>query len=366
MANDVDKSLLDRLQALRGSSISPDQAAPAKAEVDLIERAKTPSREDTLAARLKSLRNQDDASPSAIKKSPAAQQSPVTLPPRDLSSTPTKPKPQHGKLEGGGAEEDVDAMFQTDDNTLEELLGQDDPGDGDPYKPPEPSDEEVKALLEQLADAIPKDDAATVKHGESHDEKHDSDDSDGEQMNKEVDDVIARFKDEAELDTHLQDNGHPDHPSGKGQLPEPPDADFTLPSVPTSLADLPSSPSQRTTSTSLTDLTARMASLRSSSPSSSSTFALPSVPTSRPTAGKPVQRLTSRTNYTDDDMDGWCTVCLEDATLRCLGCDDDVYCTRCWREMHVGPAAGFDERSHKAVHFTRDGGTEKRKVALGA
>ncbi len=33
-------------------------------------------------------------------------------------------------------------------------------------------------------------------------------------------------------------------------------------------------------------------------------------------------------------------------------------------EMHVGPAAGFDERSHRAVQFTRR--KKSGKVAVGA
>ncbi|EHK39765.1 hypothetical protein TRIATDRAFT_303055 [Trichoderma atroviride IMI 206040] len=112
------------------------------------------------------------------------------------------------------------------------------------------------------------------------------------------------------------------------------------------------------------DITARMAALRAPTDDS---FSLPSVPSSKPSAGdKPVKRLTSKTDYTDDDIDTWCTVCLNDATLRCLGCDDDPYCTRCWREMHIGPAAAFDDRSHKAVQFTRARKKDQQRVALGA
>ncbi|KAJ2992984.1 hypothetical protein NUW58_g1984 [Xylaria curta] len=50
----------------------------------------------------------------------------------------------------------------------------------------------------------------------------------------------------------------------------------------------------------------------------------------------------------DEDQRTWCVVCLEDGTVHCLGCDagDDVYCARCWKEMHVGPRAGYDERGH--------------------
>ncbi|KAH7313573.1 hypothetical protein B0I35DRAFT_275885 [Stachybotrys elegans] len=342
MPNDVDKSLLDRLQALRGSAVAPSQATPKSTQIDLIQRAKTPTREDALAARLKSLRNADVASPSpSISSSPKAAQSPT--PARKPSSSRIPPERK--------ADDDVDAMFQTDDQTLEELLG------SEANAPPmEPRDEDVRALLEELSQAVPKDDAAS---GLPREREHqgDSDDSDGERMSKEVDSVIARFQDEVELDKALARDSPDTPPTLQDDAASEPVDSLTLPSVPSDPTDLPSVPQ----SSSLDDITARLAALRASSSSPS----LPSVPTSKP-SGKPVNRLTSRTNYTDDDVDSWCTVCLEDATLRCLGCDGDPYCVRCWREMHVGPAAAFDDRSHKAMQFNRDTKKEEKKVALGA
>ena len=29
----------------------------------------------------------------------------------------------------------------------------------------------------------------------------------------------------------------------------------------------------------------------------------------------------------------WCELCNEDAHLRCLDCDSDLYCRRCWKEI---------------------------------
>lgn len=313
---------------------------------DVIERAKTPTKGDVLAARLKSLRSQADSptSPSSAKNT--ATRETGTPSRQGTASRETTPLVDKTDRESSqSAQDDVDALFQTDDKALEEMLA----GIDTPQPEDEPKEENVQALLEQLSASVPKDtDQRNAR------EKDDSDDSDGEKMGREVDDVISRFKDEIELDARNppeeEDEEPPEAEEGTND-----NADLALPSVPANL-DISEDTSQRPKG--IDDITARMAALRAPSTSDD----LPSVPTSKPT--KRVNRLTSKTNYTDDDVDSWCTVCLEDATLRCLGCDDDVYCTRCWREMHIGPSAAWDDRSHKAVQFTRN--KKEKKVALGA
>lgn len=271
----------------------------------------------------------------------------------------------------------MEGIFETDDDTLQELLADVTPDEtlGAPGSH-EPSDEQVKALLEKLADDIPKDTDSNTKDGRS-DQEDDSDASDSEAMRRKVNEVIERYQDEAELDASRETTDDKDD-----NFQEPHDesihgaeaADLGMPSVPSDLQELPSSPgASKQPRPGLDDISARMAALRAPSHNTGGggdedddALNLPSVPTSRP-SGKPVKRLQSRGKYTDDDVDSWCTVCLEDATLRCLGCDGDGYCARCWREMHVGPAAHFDDRGHRAVQFTRDGKKEApRKIALGA
>ena len=71
-------------------------------------------------------------------------------------------------------------------------------------------------------------------------------------------------------------------------------------------------------------------------------FALPSAPTTLPSK-KPAITMSKQ----DDDVETWCIICLEDATVRCVGCDGDLYCRRCWREGHTGEDAGYEEKMHK-------------------
>jgi hypothetical protein len=101
---------------------------------------------------------------------------------------------------------------------------------------------------------------------------------------------------------------------------------------------------------------------------------LPSVPSTKPSSkgpllpsvpksGKPGTGA-SKGAQSDANVDDWCIICCDDATLRCVGCDGDLYCAKCWKEGHTGPDVGREERSHKAILF--EGAKKKRKklVAL--
>lgn len=353
-------------------------------EVDVIERKKTPTREDALASRLKSLREQNPSPHSASSSQPQLANKART----DSTTSTNLPKPAGSGSKSEPDHDYVEAAFQTDDQTLEELLGDIGPEDTFATSNTEPDDAKVKALLEQIAASIPKDkgtEADKDRHG-SAENKESDDDSDGEDMQREVDSVIARFRDEIEVEAALSKNEpkEPSEPSqrdddrldsdegGDEDSDQQPPPDLALPTVPTDDGlDASASPPAKTDlgATSLDDITARLSALRAPSSTDSASLDLPSVPTSKP--AKPPRRLESKTNYTDEDVDSWCTVCLEDATLLCKGCSDegDPYCVRCWREMHVGPAAAFDDRTHKAVQFSKKAKKDKdkeKKVAIGA
>jgi hypothetical protein len=245
--------------------------------------------------------------------------------------------------------------------------------DAEPPTYADPSDEAKKVA--DLLDSLRTDSGhPAAKEDNTSIPPADEDDSDSEQMTRAVESLLAQIGDEI---NNLPPVPAPAGPPGNGNRasPEPhrsaeqpgdePGADdvdddadadaetpFTLPTVPSQLVD----PVPDTTTTPETDfdrsISARMASLRGLG--ALDALGLPSAPTFRP--GE--QDTTTATSallrpgrYTDADQKTWCVVCLDDATVRCAGCDGDVYCARCWREMHVGPSAGYDERGHQWAKF---------------
>lgn len=44
----------------------------------------------------------------------------------------------------------------------------------------------------------------------------------------------------------------------------------------------------------------------------------------------------------------WCTICNEDATIRCLSCDGDLFCSGCFKEIHANDE---EYREHQTKRY---------------
>ena len=75
---------------------------------------------------------------------------------------------------------------------------------------------------------------------------------------------------------------------------------------------------------------------------------LPHPPSSDMVTGGAVGGVgSSKYDNEEDDELPWCIICNNDACLRCLGCDGDLYCNRCYREGHPR----YELEDHKTVPF---------------
>ncbi|KAI0160595.1 hypothetical protein GGR57DRAFT_499276 [Xylariaceae sp. FL1272] len=385
-----DESLLDRLNALKPSSISlTSEPASEFSPASTIERAKPPSREDALKDRLKNLRTQEADSISQTSRSPQAlgtdpkKSSQPRLAEKSRFSTESEQPRTTACSQPAQLSEDPDPLLETDDETLEELLAdlRSDESWLDEVAAEETEHQRVTALLNELGKASS---SKVDPEGQAKDDGEDGsdDDSDGEVMTRETNAVLSKAMDEAEWENSNKPSSPALQPTNAATVTanktksqtssdNPPRSQdkqltssidpFNLPTVPTELQEQPDLPTQSQSDTDFAaSIASRMAALKLSGPhtlpsaptAEVDSLGLPIAPTFAP-SDRPLPGIAKRTGLTDDDEKTWCVVCLADGAVRCLGCDegDNIYCSRCWKDMHIGPSAGFDERGHSFETF---------------
>jgi hypothetical protein len=372
-----DDDLLARLNALKQSSVSLGTNYNSS-----ITPASPPRSTDDLAARFARL---GSASPS---NSPQPSRTAST----NDTHTPAIAPGARGNLEGvaEGVGGDHVEFNEEDERSLEELLGElkDTVGERADWDLSNKEQQNVGKLLTDMKKILPQvinsraqdtnkkqlrgakeeltdwesievnigSGGVTAGHDDHTTEDH-NDDEDGKKPteDEEADDLIARVMAELEIsrkydppspppenddasDTGGENNGRTDRKEDNG---------LSLPSAPTSL---PEDDLERTQA--IEDaFTARLAALSAPSLTQTDSLGLPSAPSFSPRKKPPIQ--SSLQSRLDDEIDTWCIICQDDATLKCLGCDGDLYCQLCWTEGHRGEGAGFEERGHKVVLYAR-------------
>lgn len=391
---DPDTALLARLNALKKSSLTLDPTSHTSS-------ASAPA--DDLAARFARL---NSASPSASPRPTPTTEEPKSAP----VVAPGAPSYLEGLAEGvGGSGNGSDDAAQ--EMSLEELMAE--LGSGrEEWDLDKEEEKGVKGLLREargLVGEVQRDregegkgkeglmdwENVEIEVGEGGDvsvgvggkggKGGDQDVDEGDEKkegdgreDEDADEIIAKVMAELELSKKYGndsdgDDDHGDEASGthsraqdrdpeskktSSDTPNPDTTNLSLPSAPTTF---PQNNFDRTQA--FEDaLTARLAALYSPSPSQTDALGLPSAPSFAPEK-KPPKIQSSFAKKLDDEIETWCIICSDDATLRCLGCDGDLYCRKCWMEGHRGEGAGLEERRHRAVEFVK-GGERKKEVAV--
>lgn len=178
------------------------------------------------------------------------------------------------------------------------------------------TDERITGLFDAEKEAEPDSDTEEVDEGDEGEEEDHSPGEPPRSVDQEASDYVTQALEAAELER---------------QFPHTPDSTVR---VMRSASPFPSS------SPSL-----------SPSQSTNATLILPSPPTALPRAHS--TRTTTAKSPARAPVDSWCEICTADATVRCLGCDGELYCPRCWKEGHVGPDAGLEEKMHRWEKWMR-------------
>lgn len=339
-----DDDLLARLNALRPSSVQLKQSA---ASID-VETSEPKSVEDRLADRLKSLR--EFGGPAKFSSSNKRIQSDaenLTSLVKDeitVEQDPIRQWQQHGE----------------DDQTLDELLADLGPDSQWKLDPDDPKN--VESLMKEAREALPKNSGNVVAESKTEDpvertEAPDSDQNgaldskktDDQRDEEDADDYIQRVLAELEVEKkHGIENES--EPQDEEEQHASTGEDLELPSAPSKLPEPPPTSDPAPPSYEDSELEARFSKLGLGG------LNLPSTPTAKPSSSKPkvTAQLKPKSNlptYTDEDIDSWCCICNEDAEVKCIGCDGDLYCQNCWADGHgTGPG---QERGHKAVQYNR-------------
>jgi hypothetical protein len=312
------------------------------------------------------------------------------------SSTPTAPSNQTSRSRLGdethslALREDIDPFLgssnENDDKTLDELLEEIGP-EAQWLNPDDPDD--VQKLLNEAKDALRNKDTGSEPSSEHDQEQKKKDASkiltsgldmsvfqlddesedegrkerqDLETESREVQDIVARLLDEVNLErdgdgnADDEDAAEEEEVPNAGSNPAKDDHDdnnpsVILPSVPSKLPDPAPQPSRQSLDFE-NDITARLAALQGLG-ASSNPLGLPSAPTAKPVskAAEPVTKGLKK--YTDDEIEAWCIICQDDATVECAGCEGDLYCARCWKEGHMGPDAGYEFKRHQWKKYVK-------------
>ncbi|KAF3051544.1 hypothetical protein E8E11_009145 [Didymella keratinophila] len=380
--NSVDDDLLARLNALKKSSVSLDTTYNASI---------APRPIDDLASRFARL---GSASPSHSPQ-----------PSRTTSSNnvvaPGAPSYLEGVAQGVGG--NAVEFNEEDEKSLEELLGELNGAVGErkDWDMGRKEQADVGRLLKDMQTILPElqnnrayeaqrptkagqegksegftdwenveVDFGSGSVGPTRDEAHgesDEEDSKKPTEDEEADDVIARIMAELEINKKYDPPSPPppysDRDTGpsnpeKTAADNPDEISLALPSAPTTLKPTDSLDETQA----LEDaFTARLAALAGPQ---TNALGLPSAPSFAPSK-KPPKLQSNLQSKLDEEIDTWCIICQDDATLKCLGCEGDLYCRNCWMEGHKGESAGFEERRHRAVEFVKGGDKKKRLAAAG-